>query len=209
MVILLTVSVFDFIAIIFIRPVASSGGDSTDWWLMFRHDIRHTGHSTEPAPTRRDTAPAWVLLTGDAVYSSPTVANDRVFVGSSDGRLYAFDLEGGLKWKTVFLGGPLYSSPAFDGDIVFIGSLNGSIYAIDAKSGSIKWNRPTQDAVYSSPTVVDGVVFIGSDDGNLYAINASNGAIIRTYPAGFLFALLQLLLMAESFLVLMMVEFMP
>ncbi|MEM4713056.1 MAG: PQQ-binding-like beta-propeller repeat protein [Candidatus Bathyarchaeia archaeon] len=184
MVILLTVSVFDFMAIIFIRLVVSSGGGSTDWWLMFRHDISHTGYSTELAPTRKDTAPAWVHLTGGAVYSSPAVANGIVFVGSSDGKLYAFDFEGGPKWKTVFLGGPLHSSPAFDGGIIFIGSSNGSIYAIDANSGSVKWNVPTI-AVYSSPTVVDGVVFIGSDDGNLYAINANNGSIIRQFPAGF------------------------
>jgi hypothetical protein len=48
MVMLLIISVLDFMAIIFIASVVSSDG-STDWWLMFRHDIsQQYFHQSQP-----------------------------------------------------------------------------------------------------------------------------------------------------------------
>ena len=37
-------------------------------------------------------AKMWTYPTGDAIDSSPTVANGRVYVGSYDGKVYAFHL---------------------------------------------------------------------------------------------------------------------
>jgi outer membrane protein assembly factor BamB len=43
----------------------------------------------------------WSYTTGGFVPSSPTVANGEVYVGSGDGKLYAFDLAANLKNQTV------------------------------------------------------------------------------------------------------------
>lgn len=180
---LLLVSAIDFVILDFVAHADGSEGGSTDWWFMFRHDENHIGYSTELAPTRNDTTCSWNKTTNGAVYSSPAVANDTVFVSSDDSYLYAFDLDGVKKWN-VSLGGRVYSSPAVDGDIVFVALLNGSVYAINATNGNINWSRPTRGSVYSSPVVANGVVFIGSDDCNVYALNETNGEVIWSFPTG-------------------------
>jgi hypothetical protein len=59
-----------------------------DLWPMFRHDLNHTGYSTSTAPNTNHTI--WTYTTGGFVSSSPAVADDRVYVGSDDGKVYAF-----------------------------------------------------------------------------------------------------------------------
>src|SRR5271157_1831412 len=171
---LLLVSVLDSVAVSLVPSASSSEGGSSDWWIMFRHDGSHTGYSTELAPTENDTELVWNDTTSNAVYSSPTVANDTVFVGSNDGRLYAFDLNGNEKWN-VSLGGAIYSSPAVDGDLLFVGSTNNNVYAINLTDRRIIWSVPTAAPVYSSPVFANGNVYVGSDSGYLYSINETTG----------------------------------
>jgi outer membrane protein assembly factor BamB len=180
---LLLVSVLDSVAVTFVLSAGSSEGGTIDWWSMFRHYGNHTGYSTGLAPTENHTERVWKNMTNGPVYSSPAVANDTVFVGSNDSRLYAFDLEGNQKWN-VSLGGPVVSSPAVDGDLVFVGSLNDSVYGINRTNGNITWNYPTGGPVYSSPAVAYGNVYVGSDDTNLYSLNELSGQKNESFPTG-------------------------
>ena len=60
-----------------------------DDWPMFGHDLQHTRYSLSPAPSTNDVL--WSYQTGGEVYSSPAVADGRVFVGSDDGQVYCLD----------------------------------------------------------------------------------------------------------------------
>jgi hypothetical protein len=64
------------------------GTESVDWWPMFRHDLNHTAYSTSTAPNTNNTI--WSYTTGRWVVSSPAVADGKVYVGSWDGKVYAF-----------------------------------------------------------------------------------------------------------------------
>lgn len=48
-------------------------------WPMFRHDLNHSGYSTSTAPTTNNVL--WSYPTEGAVFSSPAVVSDRVYVG--------------------------------------------------------------------------------------------------------------------------------
>src|SRR5687768_14069481 len=67
-------------------------------WPEFRFGPTNTG--LNPAETAISAgnagslATAWTAPTGNSVYSSPAVANGTVYVGSDDGKLYAFDAAG-------------------------------------------------------------------------------------------------------------------
>lgn len=119
------------------------------------------------------------------VYSSPAVADGRVYVGSFDGHVYAVDVATGRQtW--VFPRPPapslqeVWSSPAVTNGIVYIGTGKpsdptdpdelGFLYALDAGSGRVRWQLQFDAPITSSPTVVDGVLFMGDHDGNVYAI---------------------------------------
>src|SRR5436190_591947 len=63
----------------------------------------------------------WKFKTKGKIFSSPTIINDIIFVGSEDKNLYAIDQHTGKqKWKFT-TGGAVHSSPAIYGNNVYVG----------------------------------------------------------------------------------------
>ena len=160
----------------------------TKSWPMWRHDPEHsgTGQSGPMNITLR-----WNFTTGGAVISSPSVVDDKVYVGSNDKNIYCLDaLSGSLVWNYT-TGFGIKSSPAVVDGKVYIGPDDGYVYCLDAENGSLIWERDAGgyipahfDSVVrlrSSPTVVGGRVYVGSLDTNLYCLDAKNGSVIWTY----------------------------
>ena len=81
----------------------------------------------------------------DFYLSSPAVWNGAVYFGSSDGNVYALDVDSGaLKWKFK-TGDIVHSSPAIVDGTVYVGSWDTYLYAIDAANGNEKWRFKTGD----------------------------------------------------------------
>ncbi len=117
-------------------------------WPMFRYGPSHTGFNpleqTINVANVPTLAPRFVASIR-AGFSSPSVANGVVYVGSDDGRLYAFDAAG----TTNCSGSPKSCSP------LWVGTLG------------------SENNVESSPVVANGVVYVGSDAGNAEAFDAA------------------------------------
>jgi outer membrane protein assembly factor BamB len=132
---------------------------------------------------------AWAAATGNQVFSSPAVLNGRVYVGSEDGKLYAFNSSTGAPaWGApANPGGAILSSPAIapSGSAVYVGSNNGNLYAFNAVTGAAAWGAPaaTGSSIASSPAIANGIVYVGTEDGHLWAFNASTGAPAWASPA--------------------------
>jgi len=174
---------------------------------MFRGNLQHTGIYDATGVPRFNQI-KWTFHTSGRVISSPAVSNGMVYVGSTDGNLYAVDLESGAqKWKfETKVRVP--SSPAISGGIVYFGSYDGNFYAVDATTGQLKWKFQTGgerrfaakhihgiqpaaetmpdpfDFYLSSPAVWNGAVYFGSGDGNIYALDASSGALKWKFQTG-------------------------
>jgi len=150
---------------------------STDNWPMFRHDLAHTGQSTGTALTS-DVVKIWNYTTGNglfkAVYSSPSVVDGVVYVGSDDGFVYALDAFTGVQIWNYSTGRAVSSSPVVASGVVYISSYP-NVYALSASSGTKLWNYTTVGG-RSSPAVVNGFVYVGSS--GLYCLDASAGAKI-------------------------------
>jgi outer membrane protein assembly factor BamB len=119
----------------------------------------------------------------DVFLSSPAVVDGVVYVGSSDGHLYALDAaSGALRWKQPS-GDVVHASPAVAGGLVVVGSWDGKLYAFDAASGAPRWQfqagvdrlMANQQGFQSSPAIADGVVYVGCRDSHLYAIDLATG----------------------------------
>src|SRR5438309_8729261 len=66
---------------------------------MFRGNPSHTG-VYDAAGVPKLSGVKWKFHTNGYVISSPAVANGLAYVGSTDGNLYAVDLQAGMqKWK--------------------------------------------------------------------------------------------------------------
>ncbi len=174
---------------------------------MFRGNLQHTG-VYDAAGVPRFSKVKWKFHTHGFVISSPTVASDTAYVGSTDGNLYAVDLANGTqKWKFATKA-RVTSSPAVSGGLVYFPSYDGTFYAVDATTGKLSWQFKTAgerrfsathlhgiqpeaeampdpfDFYLSSPAVWNGAVYFGSGDGNVYALDAASGALKWKFHAG-------------------------
>ena len=116
-------------------PATTVGGD----WTQFHNDLAHSGYNaaetTISAANVANLGVAWSATTGDSIYSSPAVANGVVYVGSHDGKLYAYAVgcaSGGgtcTPLWTATTGVGIFSSPAVANGVVYIGSGDHKLYA--------------------------------------------------------------------------------
>ncbi|HEY1547106.1 MAG TPA: PQQ-binding-like beta-propeller repeat protein, partial [Kofleriaceae bacterium] len=142
----------------------------------------------------------WKLHTGGPVVASPTLADNRVYVGSYDGNLYALDAAtGAVAWKRD-LGARIASSAAVSDGVVYVLGYDAKLHALDAATGAPKWTFATKgehrftathlhgalpaaeampdpfDVFLSSPAISGGLVYFGSSDGDVYALDTKTGA---------------------------------
>jgi len=110
---------------------------------MFRGNLAHTG-VYNAAGVPKFNKIKWKFQTGGHVISSPAVTNSAAYIASTDGNLYAVDLESGAqKWKLA-LGVRATASPAVDNGTIYLGTYSGRFYAVDAATGKLKWKFQTE-----------------------------------------------------------------
>jgi outer membrane protein assembly factor BamB len=180
------------LALLVVLVLVAAGRD----WTMFGYGPAHTHYN----PTEKtigvgnvaELTAAWTGATGGFVQSSAAVADGVVYVGSFDGKLYAFDAAGSTGcsgtpktcaplWTTVTLGAGVYTSPAVVNGMLYVVA-NSKLYAFDAAgstdcSGTPKtcaplWTANADGAVSSSPAVANGVVYFESAT-ELFAVDAA------------------------------------
>ncbi len=172
--------------------------DATAQTAMFRGGPEHRGVYASAAPSL--SALVWKFRTNGRVLSSPAVSGDVVYVGSTDGSLYAINRgDGVVRWK-FDTRGPVSSSPAVHRGLVFVSSVDGLVYAVDATTGKSRWTFATKgerrftapgihgaiprtermpdpfDVFLSSPTIAGSTLYIGSGDQHVYALDVATGA---------------------------------
>lgn len=116
--------------------------------------------------------------TGTAIYGTPAVADDLVYIGGYNGRIYAFDSSSlATRWVYPREGNlqPIVSGPAVALGKVYIGSSDGKLYALDAATGDLQWEFPTGDKIWATPAIDGDTLYIGSFDNKLYALDATTG----------------------------------
>jgi eukaryotic-like serine/threonine-protein kinase len=174
---------------------------------MFRGNPAHTGVYNGTAITASPQV-KWKFHSEGRIISSPAVMQNLVYVGSTDGKMYALDRESGVtKWKFETKA-RITSSPAVGEGVVYFGSYDGNFYDVDVLTGQLKWRFQTGgerrfagkhlhgiqpvdetmpdpfDFYLSSPAIWNGAVYFGSGDGNIYALDAKTGALKWKFTTG-------------------------
>lgn len=120
--------------------------------------------------------------------AAPAVADGTVYVGGTDGVLYAVNVESeSVKWQRDLGRAISLASPAIASGTVFVGDADGEsgdvqprVHALDAGTGEPRWTADTKEYVSSSPAVADGVVYVAARD-EVHGFDAENGDELWTH----------------------------
>jgi len=107
------------------------------------------------------------------------VAHRRVFVGSSDGGLYALRADTGeILWRFETTGA-VQSEPLYDAatDAVFFGSNDGALYKVRAVDGALIFRFMSNAEISRRPVLRDGVLYVVNANDTLIALDATTGAM--------------------------------
>jgi len=122
--------------------------------------------------------------------STPCCDHGKLFVGSTSGVFYCFDITNGNElWRfstTPSVNGIVSSPVVYDGT-VFFGGDDGFVYALDAVTGDPEWVFETLSPIYfSSPCINpdEGVLYIGNDGGFLFCISIDDGREVWNLNVG-------------------------
>ena len=137
-------------------------------------------------------AKVWSFTAGDAVYSSPVMAEGKVVFGCNDGWLYALDAATGKPaWVNKDGTYTIESKPFFWSGKVYYGAWDQYIRCVNAKDGKLLWQRICEGSrvakaakrYYSPadamPVVAEGKLMIADRKMTLTILNAETGE-----PAG-------------------------
>lgn len=124
----------------------------------------------------------WRLNIPYGVEASAASINDRLFVGSNNGRMYSVNLQNGEIVWTFESKSELVSEPLLDDGVLYFVSGSQALYALDAATGKQLWIHSRQDTTNSmtirggsKPAIANDVIYVGFSDGALVAINAKTG----------------------------------
>jgi outer membrane protein assembly factor BamB len=123
--------------------------------------------------------------------SSPVVSDGRVYVGSSDGHMYALNADDGAKLWAFDAGAAIHDAPALSNGRLVFGTLDTQVIALNAATGAKLWGfKGGVDAQYgvlvgvpAAPSFDGVTVYVGTRDAHLYAFDAATGARRWIYDA--------------------------
>jgi len=122
----------------------------------------------------------------DRYIAGPLVTDKAIYAPSSDGNLYALDLNGKLLW-TFTTEGAIWATPSTyaECDCVYISSMDHHVYVADSDTGRQLWQSETLGgSVIGSPTfdAENMLLFVGTFDKEIVALDVQNGQIEWRVP---------------------------
>ncbi len=121
-----------------------------------------------------------------AIYGTPAVDGDLVYVGSYNGKVLAlntsarsqklpFPQKRSGEWERTCSGG-IVGSPVVDGDAVYITSSNGKVYSLDKEFGDLNWESDILDEkLWTTPMIEGDTVYVSTFDGHIYTLSTETG----------------------------------
>lgn len=151
---------------------------SAEDWPQMQFDAGHSGNAVDRTIEPAALGLAATAATSDGLYTSPVVADGKVYAVDGAGVAWCFDAVT-LKeiWKFESKGGAQncnnVSSPVIAGDHLHFGTTAGIYYVLDRDSGKLIREIDCGDAIFSTPVVSGERVYF-----------ATLGAVVRAVDFG-------------------------
>ncbi len=127
-----------------------------------------------------DFSPVWTFPTGEedpkidleAIYGTPLVIGDSVYLAGYSGDVYALGLEdGSVRWQFE-ADDPIIAGLAASETAVYAASDGGRLHVLDPQTGQQVDAFDAGDSIWAAPLLADGVLYVASVDGKLHALDA-------------------------------------
>ncbi len=154
-------------------------------WPIFRGDPNLSGLARDKPGEQPKLL--WTFKTGSEIISSAVIGFGRVYIGSTDSKVYAIGLKDGDKIWEFDSGDDIEASPLLLNQTLYIGSLSGDFFALDAHTGKIRWKYEIKTAIYGSANWIklaekdEYLVLVGSHDNRMYCFTALTGELKWTF----------------------------
>jgi len=154
-------------------------------WPQIKYDSRHSGN----LPARSIETPLGLVgavAMTDAIFTSPAVCDDRVYVVDGSGVIFCMDAETlRVIWKRQTEGGAAncnnVSSPVIIGRYLHFGTTGGNYYVFDKENGALVNKIPVGEPIFSAPVVGKGRVYFTTLGSKVYAIDPDGGKVCWTW----------------------------
>ncbi len=125
--------------------------------------------------------PIWKVEAESALTAGVGADSFTLVVAGEKGTLFAYNLDGHLRWKTQ-TSSEILSAPAVGAGVVVVRSVDNHIAAYDSETGKRRWviERPLPSLILRNTAgmlIESNHVFVGLPGGKLIAIDLTNGAV--------------------------------
>ena len=110
-----------------------------------------------------------------AIYATPIVEGNSVYVAAYSGDVVALDLQTGRPLSTwpvgVNVGGNIVATPGFDGRTLYVSDEDGALRTIEAATGAL--GTPfihIDERIWARPAIAEGTLYFGGLDDRLRAL---------------------------------------
>lgn len=124
----------------------------------------------------------WAFATDGAIVADLAMARNVLYVGSTDGKLYALDTALGAsrrqqqRWMLpYFAGGAIRQAPVRRGATIYVVAEQTGVHAVRARDGAGLWQCPQADAFLAASR---DRVFLGAEGGRLICVERDTGAVL-------------------------------
>lgn len=101
--------------------------------------------------------------------------NGRYYLGSTNGEVYAYDVDAGRRLFRVVTDQPIMTLAASE-NTLFAAGAGGRITAINAATGALQWHDAVGGSLASPPVVTRDAIFYATGLKNLYAYRLDGGS---------------------------------
>jgi outer membrane protein assembly factor BamB len=119
----------------------------------------------------------WSLSTGSEISAAPVLSGGLGAVGNRSGSVIAFDLSGGVRWRSE-THSRIVGNAVFTDSVVVVGTLSGEVFGLRRSDGSRAWTTALGAPVSAGAMVSGSTVFYGTLGKELVAIDGATGSIL-------------------------------
>lgn len=144
-------------------------------WPQFKFDSEHTGNAvTYELPSSLGLVGSIPLT--DAVFASPAIVNDQIFVLDGSGVLFCVDANTlDVVWRFESSADPRncnnVCSPAVIQGKVHFGTTLGDYFVLDASDGSVIRQHHFDDPIFSCPVLGENVVYLATLGSRVFSLS--------------------------------------